>query len=210
MSIAAFANGALLGGALIIAIGAQNLFVLRQGIARDQVFIVCLICSLIDGTLIAAGALGLGTLIATLPWLVTLASWGGVAFLLIFGGMALFRVFVPKPVDTSVDEPPTSSVKKAIMLTLAFGLLNPHVYLDTVILLGGIASAYAFDLRLFFVAGAVLVSFAWFFFLGYGARLMAPLMKHPAGARFLDLLVAVMMFAVAASLVHDQMIKGAF
>lgn len=204
MSISAFVNGSLLGGALIIAIGAQNLFVLRQGMARDQVFTVALLSSLIDASLIIVGALGLGSLIATVPWLVPFASWGGAVFLLVFGSLALFRAIYPKPQSSFHEEGVTSSFKKAVLMTLAFGLLNPHVYLDTVILLGGIAAAYEISARIYFVAGAVMTSFIWFFAIGYGARTLTPLMRRPMGARILDLLVALMMFIVAANLVIEQ------
>ncbi len=203
--ISAFINGSLVGGALIIAIGAQNLFVLRQGMARDQVFIVVLLSSVIDGTLITAGALGLGSLIATIPWLVPVASWGGALFLLVFGSLSLYRAARQAKLTEDLSEEVTSSFKKAVMMTLAFGLLNPHVYLDTVILLGGIAAGYEFSVRLYFMTGAIVTSFIWFFCLGYGARILTPLMRHPAGARTLDLLVAVMMFIVAASLIGDQL-----
>ena len=203
--LSSFINGALLGGALIIAIGAQNLFVLRQGMARDQVFIVALLSSLIDASLIVAGALGLGSLIATVPWLVPFASWGGALFLIVFGLLATRQALFPKPVEIEATEQVTSSFRKAAMMTLAFGLLNPHVYLDTVILLGGIAAGYEFSLRLYFVAGAVLTSFIWFFALGYGARTLTPLLQHPWGARVLDGFVALMMFIVAANLIRDQL-----
>ncbi len=173
--------------------------------ARDQVLIVVLLSSIIDGTLITAGALGLGSLIATVPWLVPVASWGGAFFLLAFGSLSLYRAGRPKERTEDPSEEVTSSFKKAVMMTLAFGLLNPHVYLDTVILLGGIAAGYDFSVRLYFMAGAIVTSFIWFFSLGYGARVLTPLMRHPAGARILDLLVAVMMFVVAASLISDQL-----
>lgn len=205
MFISAFVNGSLLGGALIIAIGAQNLFVLRQGMARDQVFTVALLSSLIDASLIILGALGLGSLIATVPWLVPFASWGGAIFLLVFGGIAFYRALFPKPQFSVQEEGVTSSFKKAVLMTLAFGFLNPHVYLDTVILLGGIAASYEVSARLYFVAGAVLTSFVWFFVVGYGARILTPFMQKPKGARILDLLVALMMFIVAANLITDQL-----
>lgn len=208
MFISAFVNGALLGGALIIAIGAQNLFVLRQGMARDQVFTVALLSSLIDATLIILGAIGLGSLIATVPWLVPLASWGGAAFLLVFGSLSLYRAILPKPATVQLDEEVTSSFRKAVLMTLAFGLLNPHVYLDTVILLGGIAASYDIAVRMYFVGGAVLTSFLWFFAIAYGARTLTPILRKPAGERVLDALVALMMFIVAANLIVDQISAG--
>jgi L-lysine exporter family protein LysE/ArgO len=201
MEISALINGAILGAALIIAIGAQNLFVLRQGMARDQVFIVCLLSSLIDGFLILVGALGLGSTIAAFPWLVPWATWGGAIFLVGFGLMSAWRAIWPKPLIAQTDQNIVSSRKKAIMLTLAFGLLNPHVYLDTVILLGSIAAGYEFAARVYFVGGAIAASFVWFFSVGYSARMLTPIMKNPAASRVLDTIVAVMMFAVAVNLV---------
>ncbi|MFC4271900.1 LysE family transporter [Sneathiella chungangensis] len=205
MHFFAYTDGAILGAALIIAIGAQNLFVLRQGIHRDQVFIVCLLSALIDATLILAGALGLGSAIAAFPWLVSWASWGGAVFLIAFGLLSCRRVIWPDPVPAENGAPVASSRRKAVSLTLAFGFLNPHVYLDTVILLGGIASGYALDDRIYFVLGAITASFGWFFTIGYGARFLAPLLRDKTGARILDLLVAGMMFFVAASLIYDRM-----
>ncbi|PHQ68596.1 MAG: amino acid transporter [Sneathiella sp.] len=205
MSFAAFANGTLLGAGLIIAIGAQNLFVLRQGMARDHVFIVCLLSSIIDALLILLGAVGLGTLIASVPWLVPWASWAGALFLIGFGLFAGRRAIWPQPLIITRTDATVSSRKKAILLTLAFGLLNPHVYLDTVILLGGIAAGYEMNLRLYFVVGAMMASFLWFFSIGYAAHLLTPLLRTTRGARFLDTLVATVMFLVAANLIFDQM-----
>lgn len=201
MYITALINGSLLGGALIITIGAQNMFVIRQGLARDQVFVVALVSSIIDATLIALGALGLGSLIASFPLAITFASAGGSLFLLVFGGLSFYRVFFPSSPVGHNDEAVVSSLKRAVLMTLAFGLLNPHVYLDTVILLGGIAAGYPFEERLYFAAGAIVTSFAWFFTIGYAAKLLAPLMSRPAGARVLNLIVAVMMFVVAGGLI---------
>lgn len=206
MYLFAFVNGVLLGAGLIIAIGAQNLFVLRQGVARDQIFIVCLLSACIDATLILIGAIGLGSLIATIPWLVPWATWGGAAFLVGFGLLSLRRVIWPATSAPATGEPVISSARKAALLTLAFGFLNPHVYLDTVILLGGIAAGYEVDQRIYFVAGAILASFVWFFGLGYGARALRPMMKTVTGARVLDGLVAAIMFFVAANLVYDQIV----
>jgi L-lysine exporter family protein LysE/ArgO len=205
MLLSAFIDGALLGGALIIAIGAQNLFVLRQGIAKDQVFAVVLLCSVIDGVLIIAGALGLGSLIAAFPLVVPVATIGGALFLIVFGGMAFYRALFTVHVAFNVDGGVTSSLKKAVLMTLAFGFLNPHVYLDTVIMLGGIAARFEMQSRLYFMAGAVMMSFVWFFSLGYGARLLSPFMRHPLGARVLDIIVGCVMYLVAARLLWDML-----
>ncbi|MBV1929418.1 MAG: LysE family transporter [Gammaproteobacteria bacterium] len=207
MYITALINGSLLGGALIIAIGAQNMFVIRQGLARDQVFAVALISSVIDATLIALGALGLGSIIASFPLAITVASVGGVLFLVIYGCVSLYRAFFPSNSLSPEDDSVASSLKRAVLMTLAFGLLNPHVYLDTVILLGGIAASYPFEQRLYFVTGAIVTSFAWFFAIGYGAVFLAPLMRRPSGARALNLIVCIMMFIVAGGLAKDLVTK---
>ena len=206
MNFWAFTDGAMLGAALIIAIGAQNLFVLRQGACRDQIFIICLLSSLIDASLILLGAMGLGSAIAAFPWLVPWASWGGALFLIVFGLLSFRRVIWPEPLQALDETPVVTSRRKAVLLTLAFGFLNPHVYLDTVILLGGIAAGYAIHARIYFVVGAIIASFVWFFTLGYGARFLAPVMQNRTGARSLDLIVAAMMFFIAASLIQDQLI----
>ncbi len=200
-----FIDGALIGAALIIAIGAQNLFVLRQGMARDQIFIICFLSACIDAFLILLGAMGLGSAIAAFPWLVPWASWGGALFLIAFALMSLHRAMWPPVTSADESEAVVSSKRKAILLTLAFGFLNPHVYLDTVILLGGIAAGYEFIPRIYFVSGAITASFAWFFSLGYGARSLAPLMRTRNGTRVLDLSVAGIMLIVAANLIIDQL-----
>lgn len=205
MNFWAFADGVMLGAALIIAIGAQNLFVLRQGARQDQIFIICLLSSLIDASLILLGAMGLGSAIAAFPELVPWASWGGAIFLIIFGLLACRRAIWPVSLRATNDTPVVSSKRKAVLLTLAFGFLNPHVYLDTVIMLGGIAAGYEINARIFFVIGAIVASFIWFFSIGYGARLLAPLMHNRTGARSLDLLVAAMMFFIAVSLINEQL-----
>jgi len=202
MYLSAFINGALLGGGLIIAIGAQNMFVLRQGLARDQVFVVVLVSSLIDAALIILGAMGLGSLISAYPLAVTLASMGGAVFLILYGFVSLYRAFRPAHSLDITAQAVTSSFKRAVAMTLAFGLLNPHVYLDTVLLLGGIAAQYEMAARQYFVAGAVAMSFVWFFAIGYGARVLSPLMRHPMGGRILNGAVALMMFSVAFSLIR--------
>ncbi len=205
MFFSAFLNGLTLGAALIIAVGAQNIFVLQQGVARNRVFVICLLSSLIDAGLIILGAVGLGALIATMEWLTVAAAWGGALFVAVFGFLSLRRAFgAGKDLfETGTDQQPVvSSLKKAILLTLAFGLLNPHVYIDTVMLLGSIAAQYETEQRLYFVAGAVLASFAWFFAIGYGARAIGPILRKPKAQKALDILIAIIMFTVAAQLIY--------
>ena len=201
MEITAFINGLLLGGALIIAIGAQNMFVLRQGVAKDQVFVVCLFSSFLDASLILAGGMGLGSLIDLYPAAVEYVTYGGILFLLVFGGLSFKSALFPKPVSMGDGQPVTSSARKAVMMTIAFSLLNPHVYLDTVVMLGGIAGTYELPIRYFFISGAVIMSFVWFFALGYGALVLSPILGRPSAARILDVLVGTMMMIVATHLI---------
>jgi L-lysine exporter family protein LysE/ArgO len=196
-------SAALLGfgsaAALIIAIGAQNAFVLRQGLARRHVLPVVLVCALSDGLLISAGILGLGAQVQRQPLLLELARWGGAAFLLVYGAMAARRALHPGQLDAAGGA--SGSLRSTVLACLAFTWLNPHVYLDTVVLLGSIASQQPEGTRAAFGVGAVGASVVWFTALGFGARWLAPLFARPAAWRLLDALVAGLMFLIAASLI---------
>jgi len=203
MVTSVFLEGFGIGASLIVAIGAQNAFVLRQGIARNQVFLVASICSLIDAILIMAGVLGLGSLISAFPLVLRGFTLVGAAFLIWYGIRSLGSAINPKVID---DEAPPSekgslSQKRAVILALlAFSLLNPHVYLDTVILLGSIGSRHQWPQRIWFIVGAVCASFTWFFGLAYGARLLTPLFRKKVTWRILDCLIAFIMFLIAVQL----------
>ena len=190
--------GFLSGAALIIAIGAQNAFVLRQGIRREHVLAVVLICAGADALLIAAGIAGLGALIQALPTALVAARYGGAVFLLGYGLIAVRRSLQAQRL--TVDSAVGTSLGSAMATCLAFTFLNPHVYLDTVILLGSLASQRGVSGRWVFGAGAATASFVWFFSLGYGARLLGPLFAKPVAWRVLDALIALIMFALAGSL----------
>jgi len=189
-----------LGLSLIIAIGAQNAFVLRQGLRRERVALVVAICALSDLVLIVAGTAGAGILFTAVPWLVEVVRWVGFAFLLVYGALAARRALRPSVLRTSEapTAPPTALAVAGA--TLALTWLNPHVYLDTVVLLGSIASTHG-ELRWWFAAGAGLGSVLWFTALGVGARLLAPVFARPLAWRILDGLIAVVMVAIAVSLV---------
>lgn len=195
---AAGLSGFLVGLGLIIAIGAQNAFVLRQGLLREYVVPVVLVCALSDTALIAAGVLGLGTLISHSPLLIRIATWGGAAFLLIYAGLALMRVMAPE--SLRADTHRKTSLSAVLTTTMLFTWANPHVYLDTVVLFGSLSAAYENETRLAFWAGGSLGSFVWFSALGFGARLLAPLFARPVAWRVLDGLIAVIMTAIAVSL----------
>ena len=172
-----FLAGFFLSLSLILAIGAQNAFVLRQGLRQSHVFWVCLACGLSDALLITAGIAGFGTLAATLPWFETAMRYGGAAFLIWYGwrnAVSAWRGGQALAVDGAALQP----LMPTLATVLALTWLNPHVYLDTVVLIGSISAQY--DGRLAFGAGAVLASLSFFFALGYGARLLAPLFARPS------------------------------
>lgn len=198
MDFHAAVEGFGLGASLIIAIGVQNALVLRQGLLRSHVFPVVAFCALSDAVLILAGAIGLGALIQALPSLLLVVTFGGAAFLLWYGIAAARRALSPSAL-LPTDEPPRPL--KAVLVTLAaVTLLNPHVYLDTVVLLGSISARYPLDQRIWFVAGAMLSSVTWFSVLGYGARLLTPVFRKPVAWRVLDSVIAVVMWAIAVGL----------
>jgi L-lysine exporter family protein LysE/ArgO len=196
--ISPFLNGFFLGASLIIAIGAQNAFILRQGLLRQHVFILCLICAAADALLIALGVAGLGTLIQSAPQLITAVTLGGAAFLFAYSFIAFRRAM--KPSAMVMKGTGEGSLKLAISTCLAFTFLNPHVYLDTVVLLGSLSARYEGEGRLAYAFGAMTASFVWFFALGYGARLLEPVFAKPAAWRILDVLIGLVMAAIALSL----------
>lgn len=195
-----FLKGLGLGGSLIIAIGAQNAFVLTQGLRRNHHYLVAALCSLVDIVLILAGVAGMGLLIADNPLLLQAATWGGAAFLLWFGATALRSAMKPGTLQEDQNAEGYSR-GKIILTTLAVSLLNPHVYLDTVVMLGSIGGRYAPDARVWFAVGAVTASFLWFFSLSLGAQWLAPLFRKPIAWRVLDGLVCLIVWAIAASLI---------
>jgi L-lysine exporter family protein LysE/ArgO len=198
----AFLSGLTLGLGLIVAIGAQNAFVLRQGLKREHVFWVCLLCALSDAVLIAAGVAGFGFVVQQLPWLIEAMRYGGAAFLIAYGIRSVLAAFrSTETLEAAASS--AGSLRKAILTVLAFTWLNPHVYLDTVVLLGSISTQFG-DTRPVFAAGAMTASFAFFFALGYGARLLRPLFASVIAWRILDGVTAMVMFAIAAKLLLEQ------
>lgn len=199
--LSAAVSGFLLGASLIMAIGAQNAFILRQGLIRSHVFVLCMICALSDALLIAAGVAGLGSLIAQSPTLIVGVTLGGAVFLAAYAAKAFMRAWHPGAMVAG--SPEGMALKPAVLTCLAFTFLNPHVYLDTVVLLGSISAAFEGRERLAYGIGAVAASFAWFFALGYGARLLAPLFAKPAAWRVLDVLIGLIMSLLAIGLLFS-------
>lgn len=192
-------TGFLIGSSLIIAIGAQNAFVLRLGLQRIHVLPVVLLCALSDALLIAAGVAGMGALVQQSPTLLSIITWGGAVFLFVYGLQAFMRAFQQESLQTETQE--VLSLKKAMLTVLAFTYLNPHVYLDTVVLVGSLSAQWEGALQYAFATGAIAASFVWFFTLGYGARLLAPLFAKPLAWRILDSLIGLVMWAIALSLI---------
>lgn len=200
--LATFLSGLGTGAGLIIAIGAQNAFVLRQGLLRQHVLPVVLVCIGGDILCICAGVAGMGALIRTNEWLLEFFRWGGALFLTVYGISAARRAASDNG-SMEISEVGAGSFMKAITSCLAFTFLNPHVYLDTVVLLGSIAAQYGEDLKWAFAAGALTASVLWFTGLGFGARLLLPIFQNPRAWRILDSLIALVMWAIALTLVTN-------
>jgi L-lysine exporter family protein LysE/ArgO len=193
-----FLKGMGIGASLIIAIGAQNAFVLRQGLLKQYVFTCALICTVCDIVLICAGIAGMGSLISSSPNFLMFAKIGGAMFLFVYGCRSAWAAFhtAGMKAEGEVARSHMTIIATAFSLTL----LNPHVYLDTVVLLGSIGGQQVGAARGAFAAGAISASIIWFFGLGYGARLLGPLFARPVAWRILDGLIALVMWSIAASL----------
>ncbi|MFT3862100.1 LysE/ArgO family amino acid transporter [Micropruina sp.] len=214
MLLAALA-GLGLGFSLIVAIGAQNLFVLRQGLRREHVLLTAAICAASDAVLIVLGVSGVGLALQALPWLLTAVRWAGAVFLIGYGGVAARRAWRPSGEALAVDATPAATgsgsvpvavgtrAMPVVLTCLALTWLNPHVYLDTVFLLGSVATSHG-EGRWAFAAGAVMASVVWFFGLGLAARLLSPWLSSPRAWRVLDATIAVVMVAIAIGLLVSR------
>lgn len=198
----AYLPGFLLGLSLIVAIGAQNAFVLRQGLRRAHIFAVCLVCALSDAALITAGVTGFGSLARVLPWLGAVMRYGGAVFLGLYSLRSL-RSALRNDAGLAAAERGEEPFGRTIATCLAVTWLNPHVYLDTVSLLGSVSTQYE-GRRMVFALGAMTASFLFFFGLGYGARLLRPTFADPRAWRVLDALIALTMGGIATSLVLQR------
>ena len=191
-----FLKGLILGGSLIIAIGSQNAYVLKQGLLKSHVFLICLICAFSDALLITLGTSGIGKIIEQYPKGLTLIMWFGVIYLFIFGLMS-FRSALSNQTLQAATEGASQHTKVVIGTVLALTFLNPHVYLDTVLLIGSIASPYTNMDKVYFTLGAVSASFIWFFSLGYGARFLTPLFAKPMAWKVLNFVIGIVMWWIA-------------
>jgi L-lysine exporter family protein LysE/ArgO len=198
----AFGQGLALGLGLIVAIGAQNAFVLRQGLRREHVGSVVLLCALADAVLIALGVWGMAQALGDRPTLALVLSLGGAVFLLWYGWRAFARVFQASRLQAAAEQAPLSRTA-VLAQAAAFTLLNPHVYLDTVVLVGSIGAQHPPESQRWFVAGASVASALWFSSLGFGARWLAPWFAKPRAWQVLDALIGVTMWVLALWLLRS-------
>ena len=194
----AFISGFLISISLILALGPQNVFVMRQGLLRSHVFAACLVCSISDALLIGAGVLGVGLFLSEMDELAIWMSIGASIFLILYGCLRVKSALNPKGLEVSDDE--SQDLWPTILAGLAFTYLNPHVYVDTLLLIGGASSNYAGDEKLMFGIGAATASFVFFFSLGYGAKRLSPILNNPESWKIIDLFIAGVMFTVAVIL----------
>lgn len=200
----AFGQGLALGLGLIVAIGAQNAFVLRQGLRREHVGSVVLLCAVADAVLIALGVWGMAQALGDRPTLALALSLGGAAFLAWYGWRAFGRVFQASRLQAAAEQPPLSRAA-VLAQAAAFTLLNPHVYLDTVVLVGSIGAQHPPAAQWWFVAGASTASALWFSSLGFGARWLAPWFAKPRAWQVLDALIGMTMWVLALWLLRGAL-----
>jgi L-lysine exporter family protein LysE/ArgO len=202
MAVSALFQGLILGASMIIPLGAQNSYVLSQGIKRNHHFLTATICMLCDISLIGLGVFGGGQLIAANEWLMLIMGWGGVSFLLMYSGFA-FRNVWRNQYQTPDKVKVLTSRKAVVTTTLAVTLLNPHVYLDTVMILGSIAGTFTGQEKIFFALGTMLASLLWFYSLAGGAAKLAPWLSQPKVQRCIDLFIGLIMCFVAYTLFNS-------
>ena len=195
---------------LIFALGPQNVFVLRQGLMKSHVLVSCLVCSISDALLIAAGGLGVGLFLSEIDGVEILVSIFAALFLIFYGFLRIKSSL--NPVGMEIEEKEEESRGETVLTALAFTYLNPHVYVDTLLLIGGASSRYMGNEKLAFGIGAATASFVFFFSLGYGAKLMSPVLNNPSSWKVIDLVIATIMFAIAGVIIgpHIQNIVEFF
>ena len=203
MWVIPYVKGMGLGASLIMAIGAQNAFVLGQAMRKNHAVVIAFVCALLDTVLIFAGVFGLGVLIKSNQLFLDIATFGGVAFLAVYGFMAFRRAMQPGHLSASGKQG-IRTVRAAIATTLALSLLNPHVYLDTVVLLGSIGGQLPGSQGIIFALGASTASFLWFMSLAFGGRLLAPWLSEDKHWKRLDIFIGLTMWTIAGSLLYSR------
>ena len=204
MAVASAAvEGFALSLGLILALGPQNVFVMRQGLMKSHVFAVCLACSLFDAALITAGVLGMGSFLSGIEGAEKAIAVGATLFLVGYGLLRIKSAMNPEGMSTEGDG--ESDLKATIGAAAAFTFLNPHVYVDTLLLIGGTSSRYLGDERISFGVGAATASFVFFFSLGYGASSLSEVLNSPKVWRYIDLSIACIMFVIAAAIMQPHL-----
>ncbi len=201
MLISPIIEGYIIGAGLIMAIGAQNAFILRQGLKRQHLFLCAITCSLSDAFLIVLGVTGVAEFMDEFPKLADELRWGGALFLFCYGVRSFYQVFHPHTMVANLHSPTKTSKLATFLALLGFTYLNPHTYIDTFLLLGTVGGERPDPEHLPFMIGAVSASFSWFFGLTYGASKLSPLFKNPRAWQVLDVLIGIMMIALAISLI---------
>lgn len=192
-----FASGFALSISLIVAIGAQNVYVIQRGLLRSHVLAVCLFCALSDAILISIGVGGFGSFLHAITWLEPTLVTAGALFLIVYGALAAWRSLTSQS-HLKLNGQNGASLRTVLATCFGLTWLNPHVYLDTVVLLGTVSTQY--ENRVVFAFGAILASFVFFFSLGYGARSLAPMLSRPSAWKIIDLTVALIMWSLAVRL----------
>ena len=199
--IAGIIEGFLMGAGLIIAIGAQNAFVLKQGIKQEHRMLIALICSFSDAFLIVIGISGMGYVFGNYPIITKILSFVGALYLALFSFRSFCSAYKGEAIDVTDDSYIPVTRKKIIITTLALTFLNPHVYLDTVVMLGGFGAARPSDIRPFFGLGAISASFIWFFSLSFSGKILTPVFKNKFAWRILDTIIGLIMAYIAVKLI---------
>jgi L-lysine exporter family protein LysE/ArgO len=199
--LASFFRGIALGFSLIIAIGPQNAFVIKQGIIRKHVLLTAVICSLTDTFLICIGVLGFGSIFISHPMLNKIALIFGIIFLTAYGLISFKKAIDPQVLTTDMAAS-TSNTKSIVLVLLGLGLLNPHAYLDAVVLIGSVAAQNSGAARYYFGAGAIAASIIWFFTIAFGARILKPLFENKNSWRILDIIIGCTMLFIAGNLLR--------
>ena len=197
-----FTKGVFVTLGLIIAIGMQSAYVLKQGIMRNHVWIVVLICAICDSFLIILGVNGLGELWASNNMINKIANWGGILFLILYGLKSFHSAFT-KNNQISHDNSPIASIKHVILISFSVSLLNPHAFLDTCVVMSGISSNIPLDLKTSFTIGAISASFIWLSALGFGARYLRRFFEKPRSWKILDFIIGSIMLIIAISLMSS-------
>jgi len=204
MVFSAMLQGVILGLGMIIPIGAQNAYILGQGINRNHHILAATLCIICDVALILAGIFGAGALIKRSEWLILFITWGGVIFLFLYGILS-FKSVIKNTYEASKNKASLKSMKAVIATTLAVTLLNPHVYLDTVMILGSVGGQFKGNAQLAFAAGTILASIIWFYGLATAAAKMGPLLAKPKVLRIIDFIVGCIMWFIAFSLYQNSL-----